>query len=89
MRNRRTFVPENPAGLSLEERLAPSSISGWFDHTYRQIRDKIAPHHHNQNAAAGIQQLWNNSAKLSQPHQDPAFHPGSAPHPGHHHHQVK
>ncbi len=62
MANRRTFVPENPACLSLETRLAPSG-SGWLNHTLNQIGHFFSAHHHSNNAAAGIEQMWKDSAK--------------------------
>jgi hypothetical protein len=62
MATRRSFVPENPACLSLETRLAPSS-SGWLNHTLKDIGNFFTPQHHSANAAAGIEQLWKDSAK--------------------------
>jgi hypothetical protein len=62
MATRRTFVPENPACLSLETRLTPSS-SGWLNHTFNQIGHFFSVHHHNTNAAAGIEQMWKDTAK--------------------------
>jgi hypothetical protein len=65
MATRRTFVPENPACLSLETRLAPSS-SGWVNHTLNNIGHFFSVHHHSSNAAAGIEQMWKDSAKAYQ-----------------------
>jgi hypothetical protein len=64
MATRRSFVPENPARLSLEARLAPSG-SGWLNHTLTDIGNFFTGHHHNTNAAAGIAQLWKDSAKAT------------------------
>jgi hypothetical protein len=64
MANRRSFVPENPTCLSLETRLAPSG-SGWLNHTLNDIGHFFSVHHHNTNAAAGIEQLWKDSAKTT------------------------
>ena len=62
MATRRSFVPENPTLLSLETRLAPSG-SDWLSHAFKEIGNRLTPHHHSTNAAAGIEQMWKDSAK--------------------------
>jgi hypothetical protein len=64
MATRRSFVPENPACLGLEARLAPS-VGGWFNQTFKDIGNLLTPHHHSTNAAAGIEQMWKDSAKAT------------------------
>jgi hypothetical protein len=62
MATRRSFVPENPSCLALETRLAPS-VGGWLSHTFKDLGNRLTPHHQNTNAAAGIAQMWKDSAK--------------------------
>jgi hypothetical protein len=68
MTKRRSFVPECPASASLEGRVVLSSIGDWFTSQYNHIKEDLGfTHKQNTNAAAGIQQLWNDSATLSKP----------------------
>jgi hypothetical protein len=62
MATRRSFIPEKPACLGLETRLAPSG-GGWLNQTLKDLGNRLTPHHHNTNAAAGIEQMWKDSAK--------------------------
>ena len=79
MAKRRSFVPECPANVSLEGRVVLSSIGDWFTSQYNHIKEDLGiTHKHGKNAAAGIEQLWKNSAQLSKP--TPA---ASAHHPAH------
>jgi hypothetical protein len=64
MLTRRSFVPENPAGLGLEARLAPS-VGGWLSHEFKDLGNFLTPTHHSTNAAAGIEQMWKDSAKAT------------------------
>lgn len=66
MARRRAFIPQSPSSSSLEGRLAPSGLD-WFSHQLNSLGDRLMPHHHNHNAAAGIEQMWKDSAKLSHP----------------------
>jgi hypothetical protein len=72
MAKRRSFVPEGPAGSSLEGRVALSTfgqIGHWFSSQYGYVKQDLGiTHKKNKDAAAGVQDLWNNSAKLSKPH---------------------
>ncbi len=75
MAKRRPFVPENPTGVPLEARLAPSSLASWFDSEFTHIKEDLGiekkpPY----NPAAGIAQLWKESPTLSKPH-PAAAHP--------------
>lgn len=78
---KRTFTPADPNGDPLELRLAPSSgINGFFHDTFKKIGDNLSfKHHHNKNAAAGIDQMWKDRDALSRP-----THPTHAS--AHHHH---
>jgi hypothetical protein len=83
MARRRSFVPECPTAASLEGRVVLSSIGDWFVSQYNHIKEDLhITKKHDPNAAAGIAQLWKDSAKLSKPH--PA---GSTAH--HHHARAK
>ncbi len=86
MAKRRRFVPEGPINASLEIRIAPtslSSIGNWFTSQYNHVKQDLGiTKKPPPNAAAGIEQLWKNSATLSRPtHTHPA-----APHPAASHH---
>ena len=80
MAKRRSFVPECPASsASLEGRVVLSSIGDWFTSQYNHVKQDLGiTHKSSHNAAAGIEQLWKDSAKLSKP--IPA---ASAHHPAH------
>lgn len=86
MAKRHSFVPENPAAASLEGRVVLSTfnqIGHWFSSQYSHVKHNlgIGPKHHG-NAAAGIQDLWNNSDKLSKPtHHAVVAHHTSVAHP--------
>ena len=78
MARRRSFVPECPTSASLEGRVVLSSIGSWFTSQYDHIKQDLGiTHKHNNNAAAGIQQLWNNSATLSKPIPAASHHHGA------------
>ena len=55
----------------LEVRVVPSTfgkLGDWFSSQYSHVKQDLGiTHKHDNNAAAGIQELWNNSAKLSKP----------------------
>ena len=76
MAKRRSFVPACPMNLTLEERLAPSSIGDWFTSQYNHIKQDLGITHkaNHHNAAAGIEQLWKDSATLSKPHPAASHH---------------
>ena len=79
---RRRFVPEGPINASLEIRIAPSSIGDWFTSQYNHIKEDLGiTHKKSTNAAAGIEQLWKNSATLSKPTHPAAPHPAASHHP--------
>lgn len=81
MAKRRSFVPECSTSASLEGRVVLSSIGSWFTSQYNHIRQDLGiTHRPNHDAAAGIQQLWNNSEALSKPIPAASFH---------HHHAAK
>ena len=70
MSKRRVFIPDAPTCSILESRLAPSGggflgLGTFFD---KLGNDLGITHHSSANAASGIQQLWNESTKLSKPH---------------------
>jgi hypothetical protein len=71
MAKRRSFVPESPMNASLEGRVVLSTlgaIGDWFTSQYNNVKEDLGiTQRPPQNAAAGIQQLWNDSAKLSKP----------------------
>ena len=68
MAKRRSFVPECPTTASLEGRVVLSSIGDWFTSQYNHVKEDLGiTHKHNHDAAAGIGQLWKDSAKLSKP----------------------
>jgi len=81
MAKRRSFVPESPMNASLEGRVVLSTfgaIGDWFASQYSHVKQDLGISHkpNKNNAAAGILQLWNNSATLSKPtHQVAAHHP--------------
>ena len=75
MAKRRSFVPENPSTVSLEGRVVLSSIGSWFTSQYNHVKEDLGiTHKPNSNAAAGIEQLWKNSATLSKATHDYSVH---------------
>jgi len=75
MARRRSFVPECPTSSSLEGRVVLSSIGSWFTSQYNHVKQDLGiTHKHNNDASAGIQQLWNDSATLSKPTHTAAHH---------------
>jgi len=68
MAKRRSFVPECPMDASLEGRVVLSSIGDWFTSQYNHIKEDLGiTHKPSKNAAAGIENMWKNSATLSKP----------------------
>jgi hypothetical protein len=67
----RSFVPEGVTSASLEGRVVLSTFSdigNWFSSQYHHVTQDLGiTHKHNTNAAAGIQELWNSSAKAPKP----------------------
>jgi hypothetical protein len=79
MAKRRSYVPECPASASLEGRVVLSSIGDWFTSQYNHIKEDLGiTHKHSANAAAGIEQLWKDSAKLSKPTPAASHHQAAA-----------
>jgi hypothetical protein len=75
MAKRRSFVPEGPASASLEGRVVLSSIGSWFDSEFTHLKEDLGfSHKASTNAAAGIENLWANSATLSKPTHDAPVH---------------
>jgi hypothetical protein len=68
MSKRRSFVPECPTSASLEGRVVLSSIGSWFSSEFTHLKEDLGfTHKPSTNAAAGIENLWASSAKLSKP----------------------
>jgi hypothetical protein len=79
MARRRSFVPEGPTSTSLEGRVVLSSIGDWFSSEFNHLKEDLGfTHKASTNAAAGIENLWANSAKLSKPTHQAAHHPAKA-----------
>jgi hypothetical protein len=78
MTRRRSFVPECPVvSGSLEGRVSLSifgSIGNWFSSQYSHVKQDLGiSHKPNTNAAAGIEQLWKQSAHLGKPQAASSF----------------
>ncbi len=82
MANRRLFVPANPVGSILEDRLAPSNFLG-LGHAWNSFTHNLGFHHRTSSGnTAAIKDMWNNNVKLSKPvHAAVAAHPTPAKHP--------